>query len=243
MVQPHSGQKQEFSLLDYAMHENAGRSDHNHEECDMSGTSAVIAGSKASVIVFPRKRNKTGPEEGVIDLSMTSLRPLFQMRQADAAKALGIAASTLKHACRQLGIARWPWRSEKNSNSPGGDSTAGGGWKRGPTKTPTSSAATSTFSQTSWKIPPAKMSAEAQRIVLLLQERASRCAALKLRGSKLHTVQPAEPDDEEEVDTDDNAPSAGSMQPRLGVGRTNTHEIWCKLDRSSGLLQEALDSL
>lgn len=45
------------------------------------------------------------------------VRPLFQMRQADAAKRLGIAASTLKNVCRQLGIGRWPWRSWRSKKS------------------------------------------------------------------------------------------------------------------------------
>jgi hypothetical protein len=44
-------------------------------------------------------------------------RPFFQMRQADAAERLGIAASTLKHVCRQLGIGRWPCRSWKSQES------------------------------------------------------------------------------------------------------------------------------
>ena len=109
--------------------------------------------SVPAVVVFPRKRpmhgTEPGPEEGVIELSLESLRfaplpcaprvpdkilvvggrrlnahsrspsfrPLFQMRQADAAKRLGIAASTLNHVCRQLGIGRWPWRSWRRQKS------------------------------------------------------------------------------------------------------------------------------
>lgn len=40
-------------------------------------------------------------------------RPLFCMRQTDAAKKLGIAPSTLKQVCRKLGVGRWPWRDQK----------------------------------------------------------------------------------------------------------------------------------
>jgi len=93
------------------------------------------------VLVFPRKGTST--EEGVIELGLGAIRwgavswlragggdgvvlsctddvvaavcrPLFRMRQADAAKKLGIAPSTLKHVCRKLGIARWPWRDQKH---------------------------------------------------------------------------------------------------------------------------------
>jgi hypothetical protein len=53
---------------------------------------------------------------------------MFHMRQTEAAQALGIAASTLKHVCRRLGIGRWPWRSLVSNQFPctGGSLAAGG---------------------------------------------------------------------------------------------------------------------
>lgn len=40
-------------------------------------------------------------------------RTKFHMRQVDAAKSLGISVSALQHACRQLGVLRWPWRDRQ----------------------------------------------------------------------------------------------------------------------------------
>jgi len=44
-------------------------------------------------------------------------RPLFHMRQADAAAKLGIAPTTLKHACRKLGVGRWPWQESRRTGN------------------------------------------------------------------------------------------------------------------------------
>ena len=43
---------------------------------------------------------------------------MFDMRQEDAAKSLGISVSTLKHACRQLGIPRWPFKNSTRASRP-----------------------------------------------------------------------------------------------------------------------------
>ena len=43
---------------------------------------------------------------------------MFDMRQEDAAKSLGICVSTLKHACRQLGIPRWPFKNASRASRP-----------------------------------------------------------------------------------------------------------------------------
>ena len=43
-------------------------------------------------------------------------RPKFEMRQVEAAESLGISVTTLQHACRRLGIPRWPWRNYHNTS-------------------------------------------------------------------------------------------------------------------------------
>jgi hypothetical protein len=48
------------------------------------------------------------------------------MRQAEAAKKLGIAPSTLKHVCRKLGVGRWPWRDQKYKRDKSATESAGG---------------------------------------------------------------------------------------------------------------------
>ena len=63
--------------------------------------------SAASVRLVPRQRfENNGPVE--VNLSMLTAR--FHMRLPDAAKSLRISETSLKHVCRQLGVARWPRR-------------------------------------------------------------------------------------------------------------------------------------
>ena len=49
------------------------------------------------------------------------------MRQAAAAKKLGIAPSTLKHVCRKLGVGRWPWRDHTYTRDRSATKSAGSG--------------------------------------------------------------------------------------------------------------------
>lgn len=58
-------------------------------------------------------------------LTLETIRPLFEMRQVDAAEELGVSASTLKRACKALRIGRWPWRKlPKTGKNPEGNEEA-----------------------------------------------------------------------------------------------------------------------
>ena len=70
----------------------------NHEE-------AMAGPQTSSVTVRPRHA-----EGKVIVLTVESIRPFFQYRQIEAANILGIAPCSLRQACQQLEIGRWPWR-------------------------------------------------------------------------------------------------------------------------------------
>jgi len=206
----------------------------------------VHAGSsKDSVIVFPRKSNKqpghSGEQGGVVELSLDCLRPMFRMRQADAAKALGIASSTLKHVCRQLGIQRWPWRSEQKSGRPRAEKQ-GSFWAAAQTKSKSECVRTGiqraggSALNIPWKIPLHAMSIDAQRLhqqVMQMQERARSSCQKPLHAVRLTVAEPGMDSDNE---------SSCSVTPFLRVGQA--HNMWFKIDaNSSGLLEEALESL
>jgi hypothetical protein len=82
------------------------------------------ASSEAPAEVFVR-RHRHGHddrEDGVVKLSLDVLRPMFETRLTDAAQELGLSVSALQHACRRLGVERWPWRGNyfcKKSERPG----------------------------------------------------------------------------------------------------------------------------
>ena len=82
------------------------------------------ASSQAPAEVFVR-RHRHGHddrEDGVVKLSLDILRPMFETRLTDAAQELGLSVSALQHACRRLGVERWPWRGNyfcKKSERPG----------------------------------------------------------------------------------------------------------------------------
>ncbi|EKX48519.1 hypothetical protein GUITHDRAFT_105664 [Guillardia theta CCMP2712] len=44
-----------------------------------------------------------------VEITGPVIQNLFHMRQADAARILGISLSSLKSACRRLGFPRWPY--------------------------------------------------------------------------------------------------------------------------------------
>ncbi|EKX42822.1 hypothetical protein GUITHDRAFT_111192 [Guillardia theta CCMP2712] len=78
-------------------------------ESDNSNASAPSFSER--VIVAPRSRPDgiDGPPiEVSIDLQV--LEPLYCMRQEEAAERLGVCLTSLKSACRKLGVMRWPYK-------------------------------------------------------------------------------------------------------------------------------------
>eukprot|EP00960_Hanusia_phi_P040183 754287-Hanusia_phi.AAC.6 len=66
--------------------------------------------NQGSVTIAPRPRlgNFQSPLE--VRLSLDALAPLFNTSQPKAAQQLGVSLTSLKAACRRLGISRWPYR-------------------------------------------------------------------------------------------------------------------------------------
>ncbi|EKX31952.1 hypothetical protein GUITHDRAFT_121879 [Guillardia theta CCMP2712] len=52
-----------------------------------------------------------------IALSYDSIAALFPLRQVDAAKTLGVSLTALKKACKQVGIAGWPYSRQHQGRS------------------------------------------------------------------------------------------------------------------------------
>jgi len=63
---------------------------------------------------------------GEVELTAEALTAFAGMRQADVAQSFGVSVSTLKRACRRLGIERWRRLGiERQSSSGSGGSSAG----------------------------------------------------------------------------------------------------------------------
>ncbi|EKX42777.1 hypothetical protein GUITHDRAFT_111147 [Guillardia theta CCMP2712] len=71
-----------------------------------------------SVTIAPRPRAGERQSPLEVRLSVDALAPLFNTPQDQAAQLLGISLTSLKSACRRLGIPRWPYRrgTKKESN-------------------------------------------------------------------------------------------------------------------------------
>eukprot|EP00960_Hanusia_phi_P040738 754622-Hanusia_phi.AAC.3 len=67
-----------------------------------------------SVVVAPRVRTGNSSPPSEVKLDRETLEPLFNLKQEIAAEKLGICLTSLKSACRKLGIQRWPY-SRKGS--------------------------------------------------------------------------------------------------------------------------------
>eukprot|EP00960_Hanusia_phi_P037342 752885-Hanusia_phi.AAC.2 len=71
-----------------------------------------------SVKIIPRTRiGAPVPAPIEVNLDLDTIRPLFAMKQEDAAKTLRISVTSLKAACRQLGILRWPYTRGPSASS------------------------------------------------------------------------------------------------------------------------------
>ena len=80
-----------------------------------SETGSSDAGGGA-VSLFPRRKHGGSPpakHRTPVTLDYETLESLFDIPQPDAARELGIALTTLKHACRRLGVARWPYSRKR----------------------------------------------------------------------------------------------------------------------------------
>eukprot|EP00960_Hanusia_phi_P046616 757938-Hanusia_phi.AAC.2 len=72
-----------------------------------------------TVVVTARPRQQNFVPSGLlIEIDLPSIQSLFHLRQEDAASRLGISLSSLKSACRRLGVHRWPY--SRFSCSPNG---------------------------------------------------------------------------------------------------------------------------
>eukprot|EP00960_Hanusia_phi_P049378 759523-Hanusia_phi.AAC.4 len=71
-----------------------------------------------AVQVNARPRNANGyVTVKKVQLEESVLRPLFGIRQEDAAQYLGVSLSSLKSACRRLGINRWPYTRSRQETT------------------------------------------------------------------------------------------------------------------------------
>mmetsp|Transcript_12541 Transcript_12541/g.28830 ORF Transcript_12541/g.28830 Transcript_12541/m.28830 type:complete len:242 (-) Transcript_12541:42-767(-) len=66
------------------------------------------------VTVRGRTKNVARNANRRVNLDLPTLERLFEYRQEDAAAMLGISMTSLKIACRRLGVQRWPYSRSRN---------------------------------------------------------------------------------------------------------------------------------
>ncbi|EKX48071.1 hypothetical protein GUITHDRAFT_151919 [Guillardia theta CCMP2712] len=68
--------------------------------------------------VFPRKkRGESRRFQDHVSISLEDIMQLSHLRQADAARTMGISLTAFKSACRQLGLTRWPYSRQAEGQS------------------------------------------------------------------------------------------------------------------------------
>uniref|UniRef100_A0A7S0E9H0 RWP-RK domain-containing protein n=1 Tax=Hanusia phi TaxID=3032 RepID=A0A7S0E9H0_9CRYP len=74
--------------------------------------------------IIPRPRCKPGKENSSapISIDVALIQSLFHMRQSNAAEYLGISVTSLKTACRRMGINKWPYNRWPAQTEEGGSS-------------------------------------------------------------------------------------------------------------------------
>jgi len=72
-------------------------------------------------IIFPRRKmGEAARGSDAVWLSVDVLNSLSDRSLASAAKLLGISATALKKACRELGVERWPYCRKRQADAAGG---------------------------------------------------------------------------------------------------------------------------
>eukprot|EP00960_Hanusia_phi_P041445 754994-Hanusia_phi.AAC.2 len=69
-------------------------------------------------VVTVKGRTRLARETGIgrVNLDLNALEQLFHYRQEDAAAMLGISMTSLKIACRRLGVSRWPYSRSRQTD-------------------------------------------------------------------------------------------------------------------------------
>ena len=91
--------------------EDETESDEEYVACGSTGKGRVddsAAGHADHADGGQRRTSKLG--RPCVRVDENRMRTMFGMPQPEAAKALGVSLSTLKMACRRLGLSRWPYR-------------------------------------------------------------------------------------------------------------------------------------
>ena len=89
------------------MFRKQGPKKENSNKLQDMATSCSIA-----LALFPRRKlggNIPCKRRAPVQIDLEALQGLYDMPQPEAARELGIALTTLKQACRKLGIKRWPY--------------------------------------------------------------------------------------------------------------------------------------
>eukprot|EP00960_Hanusia_phi_P021160 625094-Hanusia_phi.AAC.1 len=63
-------------------------------------------------------RPRRSDRRQTVQLTRLLLSELFHLRQQEAAQHLGISLTSLKTACRRLGLDRWPYMRDRVSDKP-----------------------------------------------------------------------------------------------------------------------------
>ncbi len=67
------------------------------------------------VKIYPRGKNRAS--NNPVFLTSESLKQYFNLKQSEAAKMLGVSVTTLKQACRNLNIPKWPYKKGNDVRS------------------------------------------------------------------------------------------------------------------------------
>ncbi|EKX36755.1 hypothetical protein GUITHDRAFT_117053 [Guillardia theta CCMP2712] len=65
--------------------------------------------------VLIQARPRASDQRRYIRLDLLTISSLFHLRQLEAARILGISLTSLKSACRRLGVERWPYTRDATS--------------------------------------------------------------------------------------------------------------------------------
>ncbi|EKX38107.1 hypothetical protein GUITHDRAFT_115661 [Guillardia theta CCMP2712] len=90
-------------------------------DTDSSSSSPSFPSSPSSPTILQRIAVQARPRHSnkreTVQLSRLLLSQLFHLRQQEAAHHLGISLTSLKTACRRLGLDRWPYTRDRSSSS------------------------------------------------------------------------------------------------------------------------------